>query len=120
MKKSRLDYEFFVYIMASISGVLYVGVTNDIVKRVWQHKNDIKDGFTKKYQCHKLVYYEEYQYINDAIHREKQLKKWNRAKKEFLIKRNNSYFNDKARDWYKPAVCPPLLRRTGRSKRIIN
>ena len=101
MHKSRLDYEFYVYIMASISGIIYIGVTNDLVKRVWEHKNDIKEGFTKKYKCHKLVYYEEYQYINYAIAREKQLKRWTRKKKEFLINRNNINWNDLTKDWSK-------------------
>ncbi len=98
--KSRLDYEFYVYIMASISGVLYVGLTNDIVRRVWEHKNDRIEGFSKKYKCHKLVYYECYQYIDDAISREKQLKRWNRKKKEFLINRDNSHLNDLAMEWH--------------------
>jgi len=101
MKKSYLDYKFYVYIMASISGVLYVGITNSLYSRVYQHKHNLVDGFTKKYKCHKLVYYEEYQYVTDAIAREKQIKKWNRKKKEDLIKTKNLYFNDLARDWYK-------------------
>lgn len=80
--------------MASISGVLYIGVTNDLKRRVWEHKNNLIDGFTKKYQCHKLVYYEYYEDIKYAIAREKQLKKWRREKKESLIKEMNPSWND--------------------------
>jgi len=87
--------------MASISGVLYIGMTNNIFKRVWQHKNDKVDGFSKRYKCHKLVYCEFYQYVYDAINREKQLKNWTRKKKEFLINKNNSNWNDLAMNWYK-------------------
>lgn len=57
MRKTRLDYEFWVYIMASLTGTLYIGLTNDIVRRVWEHKQGKIKGFTEKYKCHKLVYY---------------------------------------------------------------
>lgn len=77
---------YYIYIMASVSGTLYVGVTNNIVKRVYEHKNDLIDGFTKKYQCHKLIYFEQTSDVNSAIVREKQIKNWNREKKEILIK----------------------------------
>ena len=101
MKKSRLDYQFYVYIMASSSGTLYIGLTNDIARRVLEHKKEKTAGFSKQYNCHKLVYYQEFQYIKDAIAREKQLKKWNRQKKEFLINRINPHWKDLAEDWYK-------------------
>lgn len=99
--KFHLDYGFYVYIMASISGVLYTGLTNDVVRRVLEHKQDKITGFSKKYKCHKLVYYEKFQYVNNAIKREKQLKRCNRVKKEFLINKNNSNWNDLAIGWYK-------------------
>lgn len=88
------DYHFYVYIMASFSGTLYVGITNDLVRRVEEHKQGKIPGFTQKYGCKKLVYYEEYEYVYDAIEREKQLKKWNRKKKEELIKEMNSHWRD--------------------------
>ncbi len=91
MKK---DFNFYVYIMASSTGTLYIGFTNDIRRRVTEHKNDLIDGFSKKYKCHKLVYYEHYKYVNDAITREKQLKKWSRQKKQELIKKSNSKWED--------------------------
>lgn len=96
----KRNYQFFVYMMASVSRVLYVGVTNNLFERVQQHKAGINEGFTKRYHCHKLVYYEEYQYIDEAIAREKQLKKWRRAKKEALIHEFNPNWNDLAFEWY--------------------
>lgn len=75
--------------MASESGTLYVGITNDLTRRVWEHKNGIIEGFTKKYDCKKLVYHECGEDVNGAIAREKQIKKWNRKKKEALIKSMN-------------------------------
>ena len=70
---------YYVYILASKpNGTLYIGMTNDLVKRVYQHKNDVIDGFTKKYQVHRLVYYEVGEDALHAIAREKQLKRWKR------------------------------------------
>lgn len=80
--------------MASESGTVYVGFTNDIVRRVDEHKNDLIEGFTKQYGCHKLVYYEYYKYVFNAINREKQIKGWGRSKKENLIKTSNPHWND--------------------------
>ena len=80
--------------MASLSGTLYVGVTGDLDKRVCEHKIDLIDGFTKKYQCHKLVYFEEYGDVDQAIEREKQLKNWHRKWKINLIKSINPDMKD--------------------------
>ena len=80
---------YYVYIMASDSGTLYIGVTNSLIRRVYEHKNDLVDGFTKKYQCHKLIYYEMTSDVNSAIVREKQIKNWRRDKKEDLIRLQN-------------------------------
>ena len=74
--------------------VLYIGVTNDLARRYQEHKNGMSEGFTKKYNCHYLVYYEEYQMVNDAIAREKQLKKWSSEKKYTLIRRLNPRMED--------------------------
>jgi putative endonuclease len=89
-----------VYIMASVSGTLYTGVTSDLEKRIWEHKNDINEGFTKKYKCHKLVYFEHSDYMTEAIEREKEIKKWNRKKKENLNKTINPIWNDLAKEWH--------------------
>ena len=86
---------YFVYILASQrNGTLYIGVTNDLVKRVYQHKNDLANGFTKKYNIHSLVYFKQYNDIESAIIREKQLKKWNRRWKLELIERENPKWKD--------------------------
>lgn len=84
-----------VYILASQrNGTLYLGVTSDLIKRVWQHKNDLAEGFTQKYQVHLLVYYELHQSMPDAIRREKQLKKWKRAWKIEMIEKQNPEWRD--------------------------
>jgi putative endonuclease len=80
--------------MASNSGTLYLGVTNNLLKRTSEHREDINEGFTKKYKCHKLVYYEQYNDVKQAITREKQIKKWRREKKEVLIKNINPKWRD--------------------------
>ena len=87
--------QYYVYILASKkNGVLYIGITSGLVKRVYEHKNNLIIGFTKKYHVHKLVYYEEINDVYTAITREKQIKKWNRAWKVQLIEKNNSDWGD--------------------------
>jgi putative endonuclease len=84
-----------VYILASKqNGTFYVGVTSDLAKRAWIHKNDVVEGFTKKYGVHRLVFYEMHPDMTSAIVREKQLKKWNRAWKLELIESKNPEWND--------------------------
>ena len=84
-----------VYMLASKrGGALYIGVTGDLAKRVWEHKNDVVEGFTKKYSVHNLVYFELHGDMESAITREKQLKKWNRAWKIELIEKNNPTWRD--------------------------
>jgi putative endonuclease len=85
----------YVYIMASKkNGTLYTGVTSDLVKRVYEHKNNFVDGFTKKYKVHNLVYFEPHDDILAAINREKQIKKWNRQWRINLIEKQNSDWRD--------------------------
>ena len=84
-----------IYILASKrNGTLYTGVTSDLVKRVYEHKNGLADGFTKKYGAHHLVYFELHEDMHAAISREKQIKKWNRAWKLELIEKNNPAWKD--------------------------
>ena len=84
-----------VYILASDwNGTLYVGVTSDLVKRVYEHKNDLVDGFTKKYQVHLLVWYEQHATMESAIAREKAIKAWKREWKIQLIEESNSGWRD--------------------------
>ena len=79
---------------SSKNGTLYIGVTNDLVRRIWEHKNDLAEGFTKKYGIHMLVYYESTENSTSAIEREKQLKKWNRYWKIKLIEEKNREWKD--------------------------
>jgi putative endonuclease len=76
------------------NGTIYTGVTNDILGRTWQHKNDLVEGFTKKYGVHRLVWFEMHEDINVAIAREKQIKGWNRAWKIRLIEKDNPNWSD--------------------------
>ena len=86
---------YYIYILASKrNGTLYIGVTNDLIKRVYEHRNDIIEGFTKKYRVHNFVYYEETRDINSAITREKQMKKWRRSWKIELIEKTNPEWKD--------------------------
>ena len=92
---------YYVYMMSSNSNkVLYIGVTNDLVRRVREHKNGISGGFTFKYSCHKLVYYESFSDIEQAIGREKVLKGWKRFRKDALI----DTINPERRDLYEDIV----------------
>lgn len=86
---------FYVYILANNKkGTLYIGVTSDLIKRVWQHKNNLIDGFSKKYKIHSLVYFEQVSDAKSAIGREKQLKSWNRKWKIDLIEKDNPDWKD--------------------------
>jgi len=85
----------FIYILTNkYNNVFYVGVTSNLIKRIFEHKNKFLDGFTKKYEINKLVYYEIFEDITHAITREKQLKKWKREWKVSLIEKINPKFND--------------------------
>ena len=90
-----IDKQLYVYILASKkNGTLYVGVTSNLIKRIWEHKNGLADGFTKKYGVKMLVYYENHESTETAIIREKQIKKWRRAWKIRLIEEKNSQWRD--------------------------
>jgi putative endonuclease len=87
--------QYFVYILASRrNGTLYIGVTSDLIKRVYEHKSDLVDGFTKRYAVHDLVYFETVDDIDSAIAREKQIKRWNRVWKVRLIEKLNPHWRD--------------------------
>jgi len=85
---------YYVYIMASYNEVLYIGMTNDLIRRIYEHKRELVDGFTKKYKCHSLLYYESSNDVNVILEREKQLKRWGRTKKLTLIKETNPELKD--------------------------
>ena len=98
------EYHFYVYIMASKGRTLYIGFTSDLDVRVSQHKNGTFEGFSKDYKCHRLVYYEHFKWAESAIAREKQLKRWSRAKKIFLIEKDNPTWEDLSEEWGKPVA----------------
>jgi putative endonuclease len=90
-----MEKTYWVYILASgLGGTLYIGVTGDLVHRVYEHRMGLADGFTKKYGIHRLVYFEQYNDVEIAIQREKRLKKWNRAWKIRLIEEVNPNWDD--------------------------
>jgi putative endonuclease len=87
--------QYYVYILANKkNGTLYVGVTSNLIKRVFEHKSDFVEGFTKKYQVHNLMYYEVTESVESAIAREKQIKKWHRDWKIRLIEKENPEWKD--------------------------
>jgi putative endonuclease len=90
---------YYVYIMTNHSGTLYVGMTNDLQRRVWQHKQKLVHGFTKRYNITRLVYYEETPDVKAAIAREKQIKGWARRKKMDLVESLNPGWKDLSGDW---------------------
>ena len=81
--------------------MVYIGFTNNLERRVFEHKNKIADGFTKKYNVNKLVYFEQTNDVKSAIEREKQLKSWRREKKNILIESTNPYWKDLSKEWYR-------------------
>ena len=86
-------HQYWVYILSNKThSVLYIGITNDLYRRYMEHKNGIVEGFTKKYRCHTLLYYECFTDVEEAIAREKELKGWSREKKDTLIKSTNPNF----------------------------
>jgi putative endonuclease len=89
-----------VYIMGSQSGTLYIGVTNNLERRVWEHKHKVNEGFTSRYNVTKLLYLEEFSRFDDAIAREKQLQRRSRSKKLALIRTMNPRWNDLEWTWY--------------------
>ncbi len=93
------EHKYWTYIVASRSGTLYIGMTNDISVRVLQHKSGELEGFSSKYKCDRLVYWESFDEVIKAINREKQLKGWRRSKKIALIESMNPRWADLAEHW---------------------
>lgn len=94
------EERYYVYILGSYSATLYIGVTGNLHRRVWQHKEETTEGFTKKYAVMRLLYFETFHEVLAAIAREKQLKGWTRAKKIALIEAKNPKWEDLSREWY--------------------
>ena len=104
----REEYIYYVYMMQSVSRhALYIGMTSNLRRRVWQHKNHRYDGFTDDYHCTRLVYWESFDDVVNAINREKKLKSWRREKKEWLIQHQNPHWKDLAVDWYEAETKGP-------------
>jgi putative endonuclease len=94
-------HQYYLYILSNKkNGTLYIGVSNNLERRMFEHKNKLVEGFTKTYGLDKLVYFEIFQFINDAIKREKSMKKWKRQWKINLIEENNPTWNDLSADWF--------------------
>jgi len=118
---------FYVYILSGKSRVLYTGITDDIHRRTWEHKNSVNPGFTSHYKVHRLVYYETFKYVNNAIAREKCIKGWLRIKKIALIEAENPTWEDLSESWFdgkqvlrfaqddKPLMVSEKLRNNNRS-----
>jgi putative endonuclease len=106
--------QYYVYIMTNRSGTLYTGVTNDLERRVCEHKEKMVDGFTKKYNVTKLVYYEATDDVRSAIAWEKQIKGWLRNKKITLVESTNPQWRDLSEDW----EAPPQTLRCAQSDRV--
>jgi putative endonuclease len=104
MNKAGEKPTYYVYIVSNPAGITYIGVTNDIFRRMQEHKSEALPGFSRTNKTNKLVYYEEFQYINDAIEREKQIKTWRKEKKRNLIKSVNPKWKDLSEDWFEPAM----------------
>ena len=102
-----MQKDFYVYILASCkNGTIYIGVTSDLIKRVWQHKNNFIESFTSKYSVHKLVYFEQHACAESAIRREKRLKLWKRQWKIDLINKTNPQWLDQYHAILDPSVKP--------------
>jgi putative endonuclease len=86
--------QYCVYILTNKSGTLYIGVTSNLQKRIWEHKNKVVEGFSKKYNVDKLIYFEQTENVMSALEREKQLKRWSRSKKIKLIEKMNPEWKD--------------------------
>jgi len=97
----KFHHQYYVYILTNTkNGPLYIGMTNNLERRMYEHKNKLIEGFTYKYGLDKLVFMESSEYVQDAITREKRMKKWKRQWKINLIEKNNPEWLDLAFDWY--------------------
>ncbi len=95
-------HKYYLCILSNgYNGTLYIGVTNNLERRMFEHKNKLFEGFSKRYNLNRLIYFETFQYVNDAIKREKNMKKWKRQWKINLIEKENPKWNDLSKDWIK-------------------
>ena len=106
LMRLQAEHKYWIYIMASLTGTLYTGVTGHLYARVLQHKALEVEGFSKTYKCVRLVYYEVFDDVLKAIAREKQIKRWRREKKIALIEKMNPRWQDLAENWGRPMLFP--------------
>ncbi len=111
---AKREYRFYTYILGSISGTLYIGMTNNLVRRVWQHRQHEVTGFTAQHGVDRSLYFESFDDVRNAIHREKQLKGWKREKKIALIETQNPKSEDLSREWYESNRGPSTPLRSAR------
>jgi len=117
----KAERRYYVYIMASRSLNLYTGITDNLFRRALEHKAGAIEGFTKQYNIDRLVYYEVFKYVNNAIAREKQIKAWTRAKRLGLIKSMNPTWQDLAEGWgEKIQLQIPRFARNDNKKRVAS
>jgi putative endonuclease len=109
----KREWHFWVYIMSSKSRRIYVGMTNDIERRVAEHKSGEIEGFTQRFKISRLVYRERFRYVGNAIEREKEIKGWDRAKRVALIESTNPTWIDLSEEWGKP--IEPITRKADAS-----
>ena len=93
-------HTYYIYILSNDTGTIYTGVTNNLLRRVDEHKRGAVEGFTKRYKIHRLIYFEETNNIYDALEREKQIKGWTRKKKLDLVRTINPTFEDLSNEWF--------------------
>ena len=114
----KRDHHYYVYIVASRTHALYCGITNSIQRRAAEHREADTPGFTATYQCNRLVWFEHYQYVRNAIDREKQIKHWSRAKKISLIEQTNPSWADLSEAWRKETADLSTALRSGRDDKV--
>lgn len=100
----RRRRRFYVYLLASRSRVVYIGMTSDLVRRVWEHRTGVRGGFTSRYRVHRLVHFEEFADARIASARERQIKGWSRERKLRLIEASNAEWRDLAAAWFEECV----------------
>jgi putative endonuclease len=114
------ERHYYVYMVASRSHVLYCGVTNNLPRRIQDHRNASFNGFTAQYKCTRLVWFECFQYVDNAIDREKQIKRWRREKKLALIKQMNPMWLDLSEVWEVKTAGPSAALRSGRDDNSVS
>jgi putative endonuclease len=115
---SKRDHHYYVYIVASRTRILYCGLTNSVARRTEEHRAGLIPGFTADYKCNRLLWFEHYRYVHNAIDREKEIKRWTRAKKIELIEETNSSWADLSEAWRVETAGPSPPLRSSRDDKV--